>query len=131
MKRFLNKLLGDKGERAACRFLKKQGYRILARQYRNQFGEIDIIAIDRQCIVFAEVKTRTTADAGQPFEAVGLQKQQKLTKAALAWLKGRGQMQQTARFDVISVLWPEGAAKPDIRHFTNAFEATGTGQFFS
>lgn len=131
MNRFLNRLLGDKGERAAAKYLKKQGYRILARQYRNQFGEIDLIALDAHCVVFVEVKTRESTEAGHPYEAVDLKKQQKLTTIALAWLKKHGRLEAGARFDIISVVWPEGQAEPTIQHFRNAFEATGRGQFFS
>ncbi|MEZ6128280.1 MAG: YraN family protein [Planctomycetaceae bacterium] len=130
MKRFLHKLLGDRGERAAVRFLKRKGYRILAKQYRNDFGEIDIIALDGNRIVFAEVKTRQSTDAGQPFEAVDRRKQERLTKLALVWLKKHRRLEQPARFDVISVVWPSGAKEPDIQHFINAFEAVGNGQFF-
>ncbi len=86
MKNLFRRLLGDRGERAAVRFLKKQGYRILAKQHRNQFGEIDIIAQDGDTNVFVEVKTRTTEKDGQPFEAVDRRKQEKITRAALAWL---------------------------------------------
>ena len=131
MKRFLHKLLGDRGERAAVRFLKKARYRILARQYRNQFGEIDIIAMDGSQIVFVEVKTRQSTDAGQPHEAVDRRKQQKLTNLALAWLRKHKRLEHSARFDVISIVWPDDVAKPAIEHFKHAFEATGHGQFFS
>lgn len=131
MKRFLHKLLGDRGERAAVRYLKKKGYRIVAQQYRNQFGEIDIIARDRKWIVFAEVKTRTSTSAGQPFEAVDRKKQQKLTKLALAWLKKHKRLEHSARFDIVSVVWPKDSKQPDIQHFENAFEPTGQGQFYS
>ena len=131
MKRFLKKLLGDRGERAAVRFLKKASFRIIARQYRNQFGEIDIIAMDGPQIVFVEVKTRRSTDAGQPHEAVGRRKQQKLTNLALAWLKKHKRLGQSARFDVVSIVWPENSAKPAIEHFKHAFEASGAGQFFS
>lgn len=131
VKRFLHKWLGDRGERAAVRFLKRKGYRILARQYRNSFGEIDIIALDGQRVVFAEVKTRQSTAAGRPFEAVDQRKQQKLTKLALVWLKKHRRLEQTARFDVLSVVWPPQAKQPQIEHFVNAFEATGRGQFFS
>jgi putative endonuclease len=58
MKKLLQKLLGDRGERAAVAFLKKLGYKILARQFRNDFGEVDIIAQDGETTVFVEVKTR-------------------------------------------------------------------------
>ena len=78
MKRLLHKLFGDRGEREAAKFLRKLGYRILDRQHRDRFGEIDIIALDGRQIVFVEVKTRSSSDAGQPFEAVDATKQRKI-----------------------------------------------------
>ena len=131
MKRLLHLLLGDRGERAAVRFLKSQGFRIVATQYRNRFGEVDIIARDDRQIVFVEVKTRKSTDAGQPHEAVDIRKQRKLTKTALCWLKQNKRLEQGARFDVVSIVWAEDFDQPEIRHFRNAFEASGCGQFFS
>ena len=131
MKNLFRKLLGDRGERAAVKYLMKHGVRIVARQYRNSFGEVDIIAQDGKVTVFVEVKTRTSTSDGQPFEAVDLRKQEKITRIALAWLKKHGRLDQPARFDIISILWPEESGEPQIRHFRNAFEATGRGQFFS
>lgn len=131
MKNLFRKLLGDRGERAAVRFLKRQGYRIIAKQYRNSYGEVDIIAQDGKVVVFVEVKTRTSTNDGQPFEAVDVRKQEKITRVALAWLKQYGRLEQPARFDVVSILWPDDKGEPQIQHFRNAFEATGRGQFFS
>ncbi|MDA1231399.1 MAG: YraN family protein [Planctomycetota bacterium] len=131
MKNLFRKLLGDRGERAAVRFLKQLGYRIIAKQYRNNYGEVDIIAQDGNVMVFVEVKTRTSTNDGQPFEAVDLRKQEKITRVALAWLKQYGRLEQPARFDVVSILWPDDKGEPQIQHFRNAFEATGRGQFFS
>ena len=131
MKRFLHKLLGDRGERAAVKYLKRHGYRIVACQYRNQFGEVDVIAKDGAQIVFVEVKTRKSIGTGQPFEAVDRTKQQKLTKIALAWLKKHKRLEQSARFDVVSIVWPEDSKLPEIQHFKHAFEAVGNGQFYS
>ena len=125
MKRFLHKLLGDRGERAAVRFLKKKGMKIVARQYRNQFGEIDIIGLDGNQIVFVEVKTRQSSNTGQPFEAVDERKQRKLTRLALVWLKKHKRMDQSARFDVISIVWPQESREPTIEHYINAFDAIG------
>jgi len=124
VKRFFNKLLGDRGEREATKYLKSLGYRIIHRQMHNQFGEIDIIANDNGQIVFVEVKTRTTNDKGRPEEAVDASKQRKINRVALAWLKQNRRLDQSARFDVVSIVWPEESGKPDIRHFINAFEAT-------
>jgi len=131
VKNLFRKLLGDRGERAAVLFLKKQGYRILAKQYRNDFGEIDIIAQDSQTTVFVEVKTRTSADDGQPFEAVDRRKQDKITRVALAWLKKHGKLEQPARFDIVSILWSDEGSEPELTHYRNAFEPTGRGQMFS
>ncbi len=131
MKNLFRKLLGDRGERAAVKYLKQQGFRIIARQYRNSYGEVDIIAQDGKTMVFVEVKTRTSTNDGQPFEAVDTRKQEKLTRIALAWLKQYDRLEQPARFDVVSILWPDDKGEPQIQHFRNAFEATGRGQFFS
>ena len=131
MKNLFRLLLGDRGERAAVRYLKKQGFRIIAKRYRNSFGEVDIIAQDGKATVFVEVKTRTSTNDGQPFEAVDLRKQEKITRIALAWLKKHDRLEQPARFDVVSILWPDERGEPQIQHFRNAFEATGRGQFFS
>ena len=131
MKNLFRKLLGDRGERAAVKYLKTQGFRIIAKQYRSSFGEVDIIAEDRRTTVFVEVKTRTSTNDGQPFEAVDLRKQEKITRIALAWLKQHDRLEQSSRFDVVSILWPDESGEPQIQHFRNAFEATGRGQFFS
>ncbi len=131
MKNLFRKLLGDRGEQSAVKFLRRQGYRILATQHRNTFGEIDIIAQDGETTVFVEVKTRTSAEAGQPFEAVDRRKQEKLTRAALGWLKKQRKLEQPARFDIVSIVWPEGGGDPELQHFRNAFESTGHGQMFS
>lgn len=125
------KLLGDKGERAAARFLRKKGMKILERQSRNFVGEIDLIAKDGDWTVFVEVKTRSSTQAGHPFEAITLAKQTKLTKLALVWLKQRRLLNSRARFDVVSIVWPSDSKKPTIEHYVNAFEPVGHGQMFS
>ena len=123
--------LGPAGERLAAKFLQRQGYRIVARSHRQRLGEIDLIAIDQGCLVFVEVKTWTSDHAGDPSEAVDRRKQEKLTRAALVYLKQRQLLEQPARFDVISIVWPlQAGEQPAIRHFKNAFEAVGHGQMF-
>lgn len=121
---------GDVGEREAARFLRKKKYRILQSQMRNRFGEIDLIALDGETLVFVEVKTRRDAVHGEPFEAVTADKQRKLTQAALTYLKRHRQLNRRYRFDVISIVWPAGAVHPQIDHFVNAFEAVGNNQFY-
>jgi putative endonuclease len=123
--------LGNEGERLAARYLRRQGYRILARRYRTPMGELDLIARDGNCIVFVEVKTRRTVDAGHPFEAVDRTKQAQMTRLALAFLKRHRLLEQSARFDVVSIVWEGQSAEPRIVHYKHAFEPPGHGQMFA
>jgi putative endonuclease len=129
--RLPKKSLGRRGEDAAARFLRRLGYRILARGLDSRLGELDIIAVDGRTIVFVEVKTRTTTDAGHPTDAIDATKQRRMTQAALAYLKSHGLLQHAARFDVVAVTWPENLCRPTIEHFKNAFSPVGAGQFFA
>ena len=131
MRGLWNKLFGDRGERAAVKYLQRQGFQIIARQYSTPWGEIDIVAIEGQTIVFVEVKTRKTINAGHPFEAVTHEKQSKLTRMALAYLKRYKLLEHSARFDVMSIVWPDENKSAEITHFRNAFEPVGKWQFFS
>ena len=128
---WLARLLGDEGEGLAARHLRAQGFKILARQYRTALGEIDLIALDGDCVVFVEVKTRRSRAAGLPVEAVDRAKQAKLTRLALAYLKRKGLLNHSARFDVVAIVWSEGQREPEIVHYRNAFPPVGEGQMFS
>lgn len=123
--------LDRRGERAAERHVRRLGYKIVARRERGRLGELDLVAVDGRTIVFIEVKTRRSHDAGRPDEAVDTDKQQRLTRLALAYLKRHDLLEHPSRFDVIGVTWPDGASKPTIDHYQNAFEAVGRGQMFS
>ena len=125
------KYLGNRGERTTARYLRRQGFKIVARQYRTQLGEVDLVCRDGETWVFVEVKTRASDVAGRGDEAVTLAKQKKLTQVALKFLKDHGLLEQRARFDVISIVWPAGSRKPQIEHYRNAFPAVGFGQMFS
>ena len=124
----LNRLLGDAGERAAIQYLRQQKFRIITRNYRNHAGEIDFIAREGEFLVFVEVKTRR---AGQPVEAVNLEKQRRLSRAALVFLHHFQLLDYRWRFDVVAVVWPDDRRPPTIEHYRNAFETTDRGQFFS
>lgn len=115
----LRKLLGKRGEDSASRYLAGQGYRILERNYRMPAGEIDLIALDRDTLVFVEVKTRTSDAYGAPELAVDRRKQVRMTKAALAYLKTRNLHQMPCRFDVVAIT---GAPEEHIELIRNAFE---------
>lgn len=118
----LNRLLGDEGERAAARHLRRRGLRIITRGYRTSCGEIDLVARDGNTLVFVEVKTRR---AGVPAEAVTLEKQRRLTLAALHFLKRFDLLEQRTRFDVVAVVWPDDRRPPTIEHIPHAFQAPG------
>jgi putative endonuclease len=123
--------LGQRGEDAAVRYLKRKGYHILARGLDSRLGELDIIAVDGRTVVFVEVKTRQTNEAGHPAEAIDERKQRRMTQAALSYLKTHGLLQYSARFDAVAILWPANSKRPSIEHYPNAFAPVGAGQFFS
>jgi putative endonuclease len=129
--RFPKKSLGASGEDAAARFLKRLGYRILARGVDSRLGELDIIAVDGRTVVFVEVKTRTSSGAGLPADAIDSLKERRMTQAALAYLKTHNLLQHAARFDVVAITWPQDSRRPTIEHYKNAFAPVGAGQFFS
>ncbi len=94
--------LGLKGEQAAKRFLKKKGYKILDANYQCRFGELDLIAKDKECLVFCEVKTRSAGALAAPQESVTPSKQRKMIKTALFYLQ-QTQFDGPSRFDVIAI----------------------------
>jgi len=122
---------GTRSERAAARFLKRLGYRILARNYTCAHGELDLVALDRGCIVFVEVRSTELSEAARPAESVNLPKQQRLTNLALHFLQQHRLLGRSARFDVLAVSWPANQREPDVVHHANAFEAVGRFQMDS
>ena len=109
------KVLGKKGEKLVEEYLKKRGCKILKRNYRTPFGEADIIALDKDEIVFVEVKTRTSDKFGLPKEAVTKQKQQTYRKIAQFYWLRTGE-EPNARFDVAEVF-----SNGEIEYFKGAF----------
>ena len=128
---FRPKPLGRRGEDAAARHLKRLGYKIVARGSRSSLGEIDLVAVDGRTVVFVEVKTRQSQDAGHPVDAVDAEKQRRLTRLAVAFLKQHGLLEYPVRFDIVGVTWPGGSRRPRIEHFLGAFEAQGRNSMFS
>jgi putative endonuclease len=117
------KSLGLLGERAAEKFLKRKGYKIVARNLRMRGGELDLVAVDGRTIVFVEVKTRRSHDAGTPAEAIDARKEAHMTRAAMLFLKRHSLEGYSCRFDVVAITWRDKSKQPQIEHFINAFEA--------
>ncbi len=114
------KELGKKGEDLAVRFLKKKGYQIIERNYVCKMGEMDIIAREKDILVFVEVKTRTSTMFGPPQLAVNPKKQSQMSKVALNFLKEKELEDVKARFDVVAILLgPKGA---EIELIKDAFD---------
>ena len=113
--------VGILGEKLARKHLKRQGYRILDKNYRTSLGEIDIIAEEKGVLVFVEVKTRRDHSCGHPLEAVTPAKCRQISKVALFYLAENKMESRDARFDVVAVsLGTKG--KPEIELVQNAFD---------
>jgi putative endonuclease len=100
----MTKTLGKKGEQQAIIFLEKRGYRILAKNFRNRFGEIDIIAQDKNELIFVEVKTRTSDSYGTPEEAVNANKLKKIMMVASEFMREQSLEDVQPRFEVVSIV---------------------------
>lgn len=109
------KELGKEGEEQAVEYLEKKGYEIIARNYRYKRGEIDIVARLADCMMFVEVKTRTSTDFGEPESFVTPRQQEIIIATANEFIFQR-HWQQSIRFDIIAIV-------PDveIQHFEDAF----------
>ena len=114
------KAFGKAGEDLAVRYLKKKGYKVLEQNYTCPVGEIDIIARHKKTIVFVEVKTRRSLYYGSAKLAITPHKQRKISMAALYYLKSNQQMDQDARFDVVTVQTTSGSQEIDL--IQNAFD---------
>ena len=113
--------LGTRGENLACQFLKKNGYKILYRNFKGRTGgEIDVVCRDRDTLVFVEVKTRTREDFGRPLDAVNREKRNRIARGGLAWLRLLDNPDILFRFDVVEVIIAEGA-EPRLEILQNAF----------
>ena len=113
-------LQGNLAEDYAVKLLESKGYRIIDRNFRSRFGEIDIIAREKDELVFIEVKTRTSGDLGFPEQAVGIKKQKKMSQLALWYLQKVNTNDTATRFDVLAIMiLPAGN---EIKLIKNAFD---------
>lgn len=108
-------IFGSRGERSAERFLRRRGHRVVGRNFTCAVGEIDLITLDGDTIVFVEVKTRASDEAADVADAAGPVKWRRVERAARTYLRQHDAQNAPARFDLVTVLWrPRG--KPEIEH---------------
>ncbi len=112
---------GQFGENLAARHLAENGYRIVETNYKNRFGEIDLIAMDGETIVFVEVKSRRSGTFGTAGASVSKAKQRKISMTALGYLKSKNGIQQKARFDVVAINGSDAHPEGRIKVIKNAF----------
>ena len=111
---------GELGERAAKKHLKRQGLKFLTANFRSARGEIDLVFRDDDCLVFVEVKTRSSEDWTRPAAAVNARKRRRLTQTALDYLRLLKNPPVKIRFDIVEVLLQDGAVR-EVRHLPNTF----------
>lgn len=109
------------GEKLACRYLKRNGYKVLFRNFRGRTGgEIDVVCRDDDTLVFVEVKTRGGEEFGRPVEAIDREKRRRISRGGLAWLRMLDNPDILFRFDVVEVIVADNA-KPRFELIKNAF----------
>lgn len=99
-----NQLIGKRGEKIAKEYLKKNGYKIITTNYYTKFGEIDIIAEEKDTLVFIEVKTRTNKKYGEAIEAINYKKQKSILKVAEYYISKHKMYDKNIRIDAVEVL---------------------------
>lgn len=114
------KSVGKAGEDLAERYLKRQGYAIVERNYRCPLGEIDLIALNKRVVVFVEVKTRRVDTSGAPLESVNAAKQRRLKRSALHYLNKHHLHDRDVQFDVVGISLRSDP--PAVQHVRHAFD---------
>ncbi len=111
---------GTLGERAAKQHLQKLGLKFLTANFRSDRGEVDLIFRDPDCLVFVEVKTRSSEEWTRPAAAVNARKKRLLAQTALDYLRRLKNPQVKIRFDIVEVLLRDGEVR-EVRHLPNSF----------
>jgi putative endonuclease len=123
---------GRRSERAAARFLRKKGWRIVAANLDDRLGELDLLALDGGTLVVVEVRSTESDNLERAAESVDLAKQRRITDATLRFLARKRLLDRIpVRFDVLAVSWPADAREPVFRHISHAFEAVGRFQVYN
>jgi putative endonuclease len=111
---------GELGERAARKHLRRKGMKFLTANFRSPRGEIDLVFRDQDCLVFIEVKTRSSEEWTRPAAAVDAERRRRLTRTALDYLRLLRNPAVKIRFDIVEVLLSDGVVR-EIRHLPNSF----------
>ena len=111
---------GQLGEKAAKAHLRRRGLKFLTANFKTSRGEIDLVFRDQECLVFVEVKTRSSEEWVRPAAAVDKERRGRLTRAGLDYLRLLKHPQVKVRFDIVEVLLEDGAVR-EIRHLPNSF----------
>jgi putative endonuclease len=119
MGKFAHLILGRRGEKKAARYCRRTGYKIVARNYSCPVGEIDLVVLDNNEIVFVEVKTQADRSFGEPEEKVNREKRNSLSRAAQYFLRETGSEHRPCRFDVITVV--RHGRRWEIQHLPDFF----------
>jgi putative endonuclease len=112
---------GILGERAAKKHLRRRGLKFLVANFRSERGEVDLVFRENDCLVFVEVKTRSSEEWVRPAAAVNKERRRRLSRAALDYLRLLKNPQVKLRFDIVEVLLDDGAVR-EVRHLPNTFE---------
>lgn len=112
---------GKLAEEQAASYLRRRGYRVIARNLKTPLGEIDLVAVKGEVMAFVEVKARSTGEFGSPLEAVTVKKQRRIRRAAEAYAAKKGWTEKTLRFDIIAVSLDERGRPKRIEHIPDAF----------
>lgn len=112
--------IGEFGERAARKHLQRAGLKFLTANFRTPRGEIDLVFRDKDCLVFVEVKARSSEEWSRPAAAVDRERRQRLTRAGLDYLRLLRNPAVKVRFDIVEVLLEAGTLR-EVRHLPNTF----------
>lgn len=120
----LRRQVGARGEELAKDYLVAKGYRWRESNFRTKGGEVDLVMEDKDCLVFVEVKSRRSDQYGEPEEAITANKMRHMAKTALLYVKLKGVLGKTVRFDVVTI------ASDGLRHHPDAFQVPAGNYYY-
>ncbi|MDD3839627.1 MAG: YraN family protein [Clostridia bacterium] len=124
-----NKLVGLEGEIIALNYLRKKGYKIIEKNFRCKVGEVDLVCMEGEYLVFVEVKTRSTFRYGRPSDAINYYKQMKYPAIATIFIKMNKMFDTPVRFDIVEVIRVD-KDKYEINLIKNAFDASSANIYY-